>query len=68
LLWLLGQWIASEAIWNALFPFIGYGTHAITLLAIFLLVAAPLGGGRRHRPRCFCGSSNEFDSTRCRNT
>jgi hypothetical protein len=42
LLWLIGQGVASEAIWEALFPWLGYGTHAVTFLAIFLLVAAPL--------------------------
>jgi hypothetical protein len=42
LLWLIAQWLASDAIWHALWPFLGYGTHAVTLLSIFLLLAAPL--------------------------
>lgn len=39
--WLLAQWVASDAIWNALSRFLGYGIHAITFLSIFTLVACP---------------------------
>jgi len=35
--WLLGQWIASEALWAIL----GDTSHAITFLAIFAVVACP---------------------------
>lgn len=42
LLWLLAQWLASEAVWDALWPFLGYGTHAVTLISILLVVAGPL--------------------------
>ena len=31
-LWLVGQWLAADAVWDALWPVLGYGTHAITLL------------------------------------
>lgn len=34
-LWLLGQWIAADAVWEVL----GSGMHAITMLAIFVLVS-----------------------------
>lgn len=41
LLWLLAQWAASDVIWDALWPVLGYGVHAITFLALFAVVACP---------------------------
>ncbi len=38
-LWLLAQWLASDALWYALWPVLGYGTHAVTFLSIFLVLA-----------------------------
>jgi hypothetical protein len=40
-LWLLGQLFAGEALWETLWPVLGYGTHAITLLSIFAVVTCP---------------------------
>ena len=40
-LWLLGRLFASEALWETLWPVLGYGTHAITLLSIFAVVTTP---------------------------
>lgn len=41
-LWLLAQWVASDAVWDMLWPVLGYGVHAITFLAIFAVIACPL--------------------------
>lgn len=41
-LWLLAQWFASDALWDLLWPYLGYGIHAITFLSIFAVIACLL--------------------------
>jgi hypothetical protein len=41
ILWLIAQWLASDWLWGALYPRLGYATHAITLLSIFAVVTCP---------------------------
>jgi hypothetical protein len=39
--WLLGQVFDGDALWEILWPVLGYGTHVITLLSIFTVVTCP---------------------------
>lgn len=48
-LWLLVQGFASDAMWEALWPVLGYGTHVITLLSIFAVVTCPFVALLFHR-------------------